>query len=97
MLVVLTSVGQIKLLKVTPKTATRTLGMFDAITLSIQSEQLLQAIEHIKRFRTLSPLLMKLKLCHQKIIYTYLNFKQYIASNYLLRVIVFQIGFLHPL
>lgn len=65
---------------VAPKTATAASGLFDAIALSIQSEQWLQAIDHIKRFRTLYPLHKNSNDVTKKLSVAYLNSKQDIAA-----------------
>ncbi len=66
--------------QVAPKTATAASGLFDAIALSIQSEQWLQAIDYIKRFRTLYPLHKNSNDVTKKLSVAYLNSKQDIAA-----------------
>ena len=66
--------------QVAPKTATAASGLFDAIALSIQNEKWLQAIDHIKRFRTLYPLDKNSNDVTKKLSIAYLNSKQDIAA-----------------
>lgn len=66
--------------KIVPKTDTAASGLFDAIALSIKSEQWLQAIEHIKRFRKLYPNHKKSNDVTKKLSVAYLNSKQDIAA-----------------
>ena len=66
--------------QVTPKSATAASGLFDAIALSIQSEQWLPAIDYIKRFRKLYPLHKNSNDIAKKLSVAYLNSKQDIAA-----------------
>lgn len=64
----------------TPKSTTAASGLFDAIALSIQSEQWLPAIDYIKRFRKLYPHHKKSNDIAKKLSVAYLNSKQNIAA-----------------
>jgi outer membrane protein assembly factor BamD (BamD/ComL family) len=66
--------------QVAPKTTTASSGLYDAIALSIKSEQWLQAIEYIKRFRTLYPQNKHSIDVTKKLSVAYLNSKQDIAA-----------------
>ena len=66
--------------QITPKSATAASGLFDAIALSMQSEQWLQAIDYIKRFRTLYPSHKQANDVTKKLSIAYLNSKQDIAA-----------------
>lgn len=63
-----------------PKSATAATGLFDAIALSMQSEQWLQAIDYIKRFRILYPNHKQANDVTKKLSVAYLNSKQDIAA-----------------
>jgi len=66
--------------QVVPKTTTAASGLFDAIALSIQSEQWLSAIDYIKRFRRLYPNHKNSNDIAKKLSVAYLNSKQDIAA-----------------
>ena len=63
-----------------PATDTAAAGLYDAIALSMQSEEWLQAIEFIKRFRTLYPKHKQENDVSKKLSIAYLNSKQNIAA-----------------
>jgi len=66
--------------QVAPKTATAATGLYDAIALSMQSEQWLQAIDYIKSFRLLYPQHKSSVDVTKKLSIAYLNSKQNIAA-----------------
>ncbi|KGJ94824.1 tetratricopeptide repeat protein [Colwellia psychrerythraea] len=66
--------------QLTPKSETAASGLFDAIALSIQSEQWLPAIDYIKRFRSLYPQHKNSNDIAKKLSVAYLNSKQDIAA-----------------
>jgi outer membrane protein assembly factor BamD (BamD/ComL family) len=66
--------------QVAPKTTTASSGLYDAIALSLKSEQWLQAIEYIKRFRALYPQHKHAIDVTKKLSVAYLNSKQNIAA-----------------
>ncbi|TYK65450.1 tetratricopeptide repeat protein [Colwellia echini] len=63
-----------------PQSDTASAGLYDAIALSIQTEQWLQAIEYIKRYRLLYPNDKNANDVTKKLSLAYLNSKQDIAA-----------------